>query len=214
MPYARCGAATRRTLLRRCAATLVCVVALAASTATAVGQEGAAPASDAVAERCNGPEFRQFDFWMGEWEVRDAEGEIVGHNTITRVARGCGLLENWQGATGGRGVSINTYDADRGRWTQRWVGAGSTLWLEGGLEDGRMVLAGTRPRSTPRGDVLDRITWTPLADGRVRQLWEVSPDGGESWRAIFEGFYTRTGNADRAASPTTPDGTAAAGNGW
>lgn len=142
-----------------------------------------------VAERCRGPEHRQFDFWLGTWEVRSAEGTLQGHNDIRVVAGGCGLLEQWRGAGGGRGVSVNTYDASLGRWTQRWVGDGATLWLEGGLTDGRMVLRGTAPRSTPRGDVLDRITWEPLRDGRVRQSWEISTDGGASWLNIFEGFY-------------------------
>lgn len=142
-----------------------------------------------IAERCRGAEHRQFDFWIGEWEVRNPHGELVGHNEIRRVSRGCALLENWQGVGGGRGMSINSYDADRGAWTQRWVGAGATLWLEGAFAEGRMVLAGAAPRSTPDGPVLDRLTWTPLPDGRVRQLWEVSADDGRSWRAIFEGFY-------------------------
>lgn len=157
------------------------------------GQEGP-EADDPIAERCSAPEFRQFDFWLGRWEVRDVDGEVVGHNEIRRVSGGCGLLESWEGAGGGTGRSINTYDADLGRWTQRWVGAGATLWLEGGLEeepDGRrMVLAGTRARSTPRGEVLDRISWTPLPDGRVRQVWEVSADEGDTWRDIFVGLYT------------------------
>lgn len=142
------------------------------------------------AERCRGEEYRQFDFWVGMWEVHDADGELVGHNEILRAARGCALLERWRGLGGGRGVSINTYDPDLERWTQRWVGDGSTLWLEGGLEDGRMVLTGTSPRSTPRGAVLDRITWMPLPNGRVRQFWEISDDSGATWSPIFEGFYS------------------------
>jgi hypothetical protein len=37
-----------------------------------------------------------------------------------------------------------------------------------------------------------RGLWTPLPDGRVRQLFEQSNDGGETWVTWFEGFYTRT----------------------
>lgn len=86
---------------------------------------------------------------------------------------------------------MNAYDPGLGRWTQRWVGDGTTLWLEGGLEEGSMVLRGTAPRATARGDVLDRITWTPLPDARVRQLWETSTDGGTTWTPIFEGVYAK-----------------------
>ena len=34
---------------------------------------------------------RQFDFWVGQWEVRTAKGEIAGHNTIESVQAGCAL---------------------------------------------------------------------------------------------------------------------------
>lgn len=143
-----------------------------------------------TAERCRAPEYRAFDFWLGSWDVRNPEGELVGHNEIRRISGGCGLLENWRSVAGIDGTSINTYDAGLDKWTQRWVGAGATLWLEGGLEDGRMVLAGTSPRSTPRGDALDRITWTALPDGRVSQVWELSADKGASWQKIFVGYYS------------------------
>jgi hypothetical protein len=36
-----------------------------------------------------------------------------------------------------------------------------------------------------------RGLWTPLPDGRVRQFFEQSNDGGETWVPWFEGFYTR-----------------------
>lgn len=184
---------------------------------SASAQEGAPGGPDepgAVAERCRGAEHRQFDFWLGRWEVRNPEGELVGHNEIARVAGGCALLERWRGRGGGTGVSVNTYDPELGRWTQRWVGTGATLWLEGGIEAGpegiRMVLAGTRPRTTPRGEVRDRLIWTPLPDGRVRQVWESSPAGSETWSEVFVGLYSRV---DAPAPPgdagARPDANAA-----
>lgn len=145
-----------------------------------------------VAERCREAGFRQFDFWLGTWEVRNGAGELLGTNEIRRIARGCGLMERWRGAGGGRGTSVNAYDPARRTWTQRWVGDGATLWLEGGMVDDRMVLTGTARRSTPHGPAVDRISWTPLPDGRIRQLWEVSADSGARWRTIFEGFYRKT----------------------
>jgi len=35
-----------------------------------------------------------------------------------------------------------------------------------------------------------RITWTPAADGNVRQLWEAADDEG-AWSVVFDGRYTR-----------------------
>lgn len=157
----------------------------------ATGQEAGPDA--VIVERCGTDVHRDFDFWLGKWIVRDAEGKIVGENEIVRIAGGCGLLESWRGSSGGRGTSINTYDLSRRAWTQRWVGSGSTLWLEGAMRNGRMVLASTALRPTNDGEVLDRITWTPLPDGRISQVWEVSRDDGESWTPIFQGFYEPVG---------------------
>lgn len=159
--------------------------AFLAATATMTAAEG-----EEISARCRGDEYRQFDFWLGSWQVQNADGDLVGHNEIRRVAGGCALLESWRGVDGGEGISINSYDADARRWTQRWVGAGVTLWLEGGIEDGQMVLASPAARHSPQGPLLDRITWSSLEDGRVLQLWEVSSDGGTSWRPIFKGFYS------------------------
>ncbi|MEX0900304.1 MAG: hypothetical protein WD081_06395 [Gammaproteobacteria bacterium] len=162
--------------------TAVVFVALLAS-GTAIAQD---------APRCAAPEYRAFDFWLGDWTVRTADGTVAGRNEIQAMAGGCGLLEHWRGVRGGEGMSLNAFDPVLGRWTQRWVGAGVVLWLEGGLVDGAMVMVGPTPRQTPQGAFLDRITWTPLDDGRVRQFWEVSSDGGATWQPYFDGYYSRT----------------------
>ena len=90
------------------------IAAVLAGPTVAMGQDST---EARTAERCTAAEWRQFDFWLGDWEVRNGEGELLGSNEITRVARGCGLLENWRARDGGRGMSLNTYEiADaRGR---------------------------------------------------------------------------------------------------
>jgi hypothetical protein len=53
-----------------------------------------------------------------------------------------------------------------------------------------MVLSGESIGS--KGErVTDRVTWSPLDDGKVRQFWEQSRDGGKSWTVAFDGTYTR-----------------------
>ena len=136
-------------------------------------------------------ETRQFDFWIGEWEVTTANGKIAGTNTIERIANGRGLLEHWTGAAGGTGKSLNSYNAAKRQWQQFWVGGdGTVLELAGGLDAlGHMVLTG---ESGPARPMLNRITWTPNPDGTVRQHWEQSTDGGITWTTLFEGLYRRT----------------------
>jgi hypothetical protein len=140
---------------------------------------------------CSSAEFRQFDFWMGRWSVTDSSGNPMGRSEITREADGCGILEHWTGGDGISGTSINYYDRHDGRWHQDWVGGGGgVLHLSGGIEGKAMVMTGER--EGPRGHVTDRISWEPLPDGRVKQEWTLSSDGGRSWKRVFLGFYTRS----------------------
>jgi hypothetical protein len=134
---------------------------------------------------------RQFDFWLGDWDVRDASGKLVGRNRITRAHGGCALEEQWSGNGGVTGSSLNAYDAERSRWHQTWVdNTGGLLLLEGGLRDGRMVMTGQAAATAGSAPASQRISWQPLPDGRVRQLWESSADGS-AWSVVFDGYYTR-----------------------
>lgn len=179
----------------RALATLVAGLAATWIAAPTSAQEPAAdgdPASTpaAIADSCEGEGHRAFDFWLGAWEVT-VDGELAGHNEVRRVAGGCGLLESWRSAGGGAGSSVNFYDPTDDRWHQVWVGSsGSRLRLEGGREGRSMVLSGERLGSD-EDTIRDRITWTPLEGGAVRQVWEVSADGGEGWRTVFDGVYRR-----------------------
>lgn len=164
--------------------TLRLLAAALAAASISGGGIGASPPDPA----CASPPYRAFDFWLGEWVVRDSAGQDIGRNRIRRVAGGCGLLESWTSARGSTGTSLNYYDPKTGRWTQVWVGeSGVRLRLEGGKRGDSMVLEGTRTR----GDTTlhDRITWTPRDDGSVEQRWEISTDGGRSWEVPWRGFY-------------------------
>lgn len=154
---------------------------------------GAQDAPDTDATRCAGPEYRQFDFWVGEWEVRNPAGDLVGRNTIERILGGCALHESWTGIDGSTGESLNIYDARTGAWHQTWVdNSGLLLELDGGLQGDTMVLRGEL--ATSDGEIRrQRITWTPADDGSVRQLWERSSDGDDGWTTVFEGTYRRIG---------------------
>ncbi len=139
-------------------------------------------------------ESSQFDFWIGDWNVFDPQGNMVGENLIQKLARGSGLLENWTGLpqpAGGSGKSLNAYNSNRKCWQQFWVGSGGgVIQLNGGLVGDRMVLSGETTLAGGKAGT-NRITWTPNADGTVRQLWEQSADGGKTWQVAFDGLYKR-----------------------
>ena len=141
---------------------------------------------------CPGEEYRQFDFWIGDWEVFDEAGTPQGTNHIEQILSGCALQENWVGAHGSVGHSFNAFDKNTGRWHQTWVdNGGLLLQLDGELEGDAMVLSG--PGTSRDGEpITHRITWTALDDGRVKQHWQVSPDG-EEWKDVFVGLYNQAG---------------------
>jgi len=135
--------------------------------------------------------FAEFDFWLGAWEVHVANGTFAGKNEISRAQRGCVLIENWQSATGGGGMSINYVDKITDEWVQVWNDAsGSQINIRGGLTDDGMLLVGTIHYVANGTTLPFRGLWTPLPDGRVRQFFEQSTDEGETWAPWFEGFYT------------------------
>lgn len=151
-------------------------------------------ADDDRAAPCATPEHRQFDFWIGRWEVRSPDGTLVGRNHIRRVLGGCALREEWRGERGLRGSSINTWSPERGVWHQTWVdSAGTLLQLDGGLRDGAMVLEGVVPGTDGGPAVRHRISWSRI-DGdpdRVRQHWETAAGDGP-WETAFDGRYVRS----------------------
>lgn len=158
----------------------------------AAAQESEA-GSVAPAAPCSSQKHRQFDFWIGDWNVTSA-GQQAGTNSIYPIHKGCALQENWQGAGEGglSGTSFNIYDQANDKWHQTWIdSSGTLLELDGGLVDGVMVLSGRRPKRDGSGLALHRISWTPNEDGSVRQYWEASEDDGHSWSVLFDGLYVK-----------------------
>ena len=161
------------------------IAALSMLAATASGQQ-------AARNSCNDPNHRQFDFWVGDWEVTDSAGATVyGSNRITREEDGCLIHEHWVGSRGGTGQSLNFLNPATQRWEQVWVGSdGLVLQVTGKLEGTSMVLVG-EGLGQGGNQLKQRASWTPQADGRVRQYWQQSADGGATWTVAFDGWYRR-----------------------
>ena len=147
----------------------------------------------AAGSGCRAPQYRQFDFWLGNWEV-SAGGPSLSASFITRAVGGCAVLEDWHGAGGSRGRSLNAYDASDHQWHQHWVENSGfyPLRLDGGFRNGAMVMQETYPdpRGTPT-QFTDRYTWTRLGPDDTRQFVERSTDGGATFAPSFDGRYHR-----------------------
>lgn len=142
---------------------------------------------------CATQKHRQFDFWIGDWEVKDSSGAILGHNLIELKQDSCTLQENWKGAKGFTGTSLSFYNRSTDQWHQTWIDQfGQAILMDGGLEEGGMVMY-TKPHKAAKSGkmVQDKTSWTPLKDGRVKHVWERSSDEGKTWRTVFKGYYSR-----------------------
>jgi hypothetical protein len=117
---------------------------------------------------------RQFDFWIGQWQVSNAAGKLVAGSHIESDLDGCVVKERWLPLSGPRGRSLNSYDATTGEWRQTWVpqqGPGSRpLRLAGALgADGIMRMAGVRHHWYYGFPYFDAYSWTPLDATHVLQ---------------------------------------------
>ena len=133
----------------------------------------------------------QFHFWVGDWNVYNPGGNLVGTNTLSLVEDSCVMKEQWKSASSGvTGTSYNFYNRNDKKWHQHWIdNQGGVLNLEGGMVGTSMVLL-SKPYTDPNGRLaINRVIWTPDDEGNVRQLWESSFDGGQSWTTVFDGLY-------------------------
>lgn len=145
---------------------------------------------DTVANPCrNNPEFRQFDFWIGEWLPRNPQGVTVGTSSIQLILGDCVIFENWNTPVSS-GKSFSNYNANDGKWHQTWVtDKGGLTYYKGGMEGERMVLVADTVASGKK--TLLRMTFSKLENGDVRQHGETSTDEGKTWTTTYDFMYVR-----------------------
>ena len=148
---------------------------------------GAPPAA-----HCSAPVYREFDFWLGDWDTYrvDPTGKVptgapsVARNRVTAILGGCVLHEVYRRTDGYTGESFTIYDATRHIWHQSWVtNEGELLVAEGTRQGKSIVLTGTSRDA--QGTQLLRVSWTPQGDG-VRETALQSRDGGKGWTPLFD----------------------------
>jgi hypothetical protein len=154
-----------------------------------------AQSAQAKAAPCDAAEYRQFDFWIGDWEVHDPAGNVVGANKVTREQDGCLLVEHWTSSRAKEtGTSFNYYDIRDKKWHQLYLSnsgnAGAFPAMAGQLKDGKMVLISDES-ATP----VFRWTWYVISPGHVRQMAERSNDSQKSWKVIWDSIYVDASHA-------------------
>jgi len=157
-------------------------------------------ATQAIAQQkpCSSPVYRQFDFWIGEWEAFATNGQKAGDSKISLILDSCIVLEEWTSATITQGIryagkSFNTYNAATKQWQQTWVDnvGGSTEYLEGKGGNNTVVFKTGSFAYSKDTMAIRRLSFYKLSDDKVRQHGEISKDNGSSWSTEYDLEYRR-----------------------
>jgi tetratricopeptide (TPR) repeat protein len=152
----------------------------------------AAAAADHNAHPCRtGAEYRQLDFWLGEWDV-EVKGQRVARSSIQLILEDCVIFENYDHGSGAyTGKSFSLWDASSKQWIQKYVDSTGDLHdYVGELVNGEMRFR----RETTAADgtkTLHKMTFYNQGPDKVRQTLEASTDGGKTWANTFDGTYVR-----------------------
>ena len=146
--------------------------------------------SDLAVNPCKAkPEFRQFDFWIGEWDAKNTQGVTVGSSSIQLILNQCIIFENWSTPISS-GKSFNVFNSSDNKWHQAWVDdKGNFTHYIGEFQDGKMILVAENIAGGKK--TLAKMTFSKLPGGDVRQFGENSADEGKTWTTTFDFTYTR-----------------------
>jgi hypothetical protein len=152
---------------------------------------------DAQKTPCNTDSaYRQFDFWIGEWEVYAKNGKKAGDSKIELILDSCIILENWKSANSFNGLyyagkSFNTFNSVTKQWQQTWVdnAGGTTEFLEGHYQEDKMIFK-TKPFPVSKDTLaIRRLTFFNLGPDKVRQYSEISKDNEKTWSPEYDLEY-------------------------
>ena len=139
------------------------------------------------------PDQNLLDQMIGDWDVDyaiyDEHGNIkhfLGTASYRTILDGAAIQEIWTSDYHGNkaqpyGTTLEFYDGKRQRWTAMWIypGQGSYYSVSGGEVDGRIVLTGNDQEG-----VLQRWSSQDFQRDSFTGRFEVSKDGGKTWRLV------------------------------
>jgi hypothetical protein len=153
---------------------------------------------------CTAADYRQFDFWIGDWDITQSilqgDGsrlELPAHTSVSSTLDGCALIEHWQGEVRFfwenmpkvepmTGLSVRAYDPKAGKWFIHWMDSRSTSFgppYAGGFSGGRGEFF--REWETPDGTRVGRITFSDIRPDSVDWELAVSSDGRRTWTVLW-----------------------------
>ena len=165
------------------------------------------PAGMTAQEACRDPQYREFDFWIGEWDIANLQLQDDGAwadvgtatNRVFPVAGGCGIVELWDGYLGDshiRGFSVRTYNSDTQTWQLllNWPQQNQAGFsdLEGVFTHGRGDFTSLFASSDGTPGMI-RYTFADIGHDRFRWNDGTSTDDGQTWRTSWIMEFSRRG---------------------
>ncbi len=158
---------------------------------------------------CSNPVYRQFDFWIGDWEAFGLKGAKAGDSKISIILDSCVILEEWTSAGIQQGLryagkSYNTYSNVTKQWQQTWVDntGSATEYLEGAATEGKIVFK-SRPFAFKKDSfAVRRLSFYKLSNDKVRQHGEITKDNGNSFTTEYDLEYRRKQTSATAVAAT------------
>ncbi len=134
-------------------------------------------------------QYKKLDFWVGAWDIYDANDNLIARSDISKREGGCAVFEDYRTLTGFVGSSINYFDPADSTQKQTWIDLRNSVtnYVEVQDGEGTLQMVGDQGNNS-----LTRMTFVSEPDGNtVTQTFENSSDGGETWSAGFFGKYVR-----------------------
>lgn len=153
---------------------------------------------------CEGPQYRDLDFWLGSWRLLSSQDQEVATSEVVSRHGGCALFESFRSGELS-GTTLVYFDPAASLW--RLVGvdsAGRSARAEGQVDAGRFLFTGRHVEADGSTTEMRR-TLERDADGGVRLRFEESTGSG-GWQVTFEGVYVP---GDRPPSRVTDRGSPA-----
>jgi hypothetical protein len=188
----------RGVVIRQLAGIALALAGLAHFANSSADGSAGSSAKSALAAPCDTPQHHQFDYWVGDWQVFDADSQqLVAVDRVEKHAEGCIIQQNLTFITDMyrrpgvnyrlAGIGVNRFDGEA--WLQIWA---DNQW-------GAIVMRGTADANgsmtfksiIPSRNRDLRIIWEKRADGTVRNVEYVAPAGTEKWEKYGDLIYRR-----------------------
>lgn len=162
------------------------------------------------ARSCKEKEHQQFDFWLGEWSIKQkilkADGkwfQADAETVVNLALDGCAVVENWSGEVlffwegmkapeAIKGLSVRSYDTRTNKWTIHWM---DTRNLQFSTFEGEFTGdKGEFFRSVKTADgkeIITRIKFSDITRSSVYWDLAVSSDRKSSWKTLWVMEMTR-----------------------